>query len=75
MEKLIIKGSYWLGALCFLLALLARALNILGPNSLYFAGSGAPVTYHSSVEAAVLFYLTAIATGIYAFYAGRKPEL
>ena len=75
MEKLIIKASYWLGVLCLLLSLLARALNILGPDSLHFAGSGAPITYHSFVEAAVLFYLTAIATGIYAFYVGRKPEL
>lgn len=75
MEKTIIKASYWLGILCFLLAVLARALNILGPDSLHFVSKGAPVSYHSFVEAAVLFYLTAIATGIYAFYVGRKPEL
>ena len=75
MEKMIIKASYWLGILFLLLAFVARALNILGPDSLHIAGSGAPITYHSFVEGAVLFFLTAIATGIYAFYAGRKPEL
>ncbi len=74
MEKLIIKVSYWLGVLFLLLALLARALNILGPDSLRFAGKGAPVSYHSFLEAAVVFYLTAIATGIYAFHVGSKPE-
>lgn len=75
MEKMIIKASYWLGVLFLVLAFFARLLNILGPDSLHFAGRGAPVSYHSFVEGAVLFYLTAIATGIYAFYAGRKPEL
>ena len=69
MEKYIIRVSYWLGILCVVLAFLARAINFLGPDSLHFYNQGNPVGYHSFLDGAVLFFLTAIAT---ASYASRK---
>jgi hypothetical protein len=68
MEKHIIKWSYWLGISSVALAFLARAVNILGPDSLHFATKGNPVGYHSFLDGAVLFFLTTIATASYSWF-------
>ena len=65
MQKLILMSTYWLGVLCLALALLARAVNILGPDSLHFITKGNSVGYHSFLDGAVLFFLAAIASATY----------
>jgi hypothetical protein len=65
MEKLIAKASYWLGVTCVVLAFLARALNVVGSDSLHFLNKGNPVGYHSFLDGALLFFVMAIATGAY----------
>ena len=73
MEKHIINVSYWLGMLSVVLAFLARAANILGPDSLhFFFPKGNPVGYHSFLDAAVLFFLTTIATASYRGASAQK---
>ena len=74
MEKYIIRVSYWLGILCVGLAFLARAVNILGPDSLHFYTQGNPVGYHSFLDGAVLFFLTTIATESYVSFNSQKPR-
>lgn len=75
MEKYIIKWSYWLVILSVVLAFLARAVNILGPDSLHFLTKGNPVGYHSFLDGAVLLFLTAIATASYSSFhsQSRRP--
>ena len=69
MEKKILQYSYWLGVLCVVVALVWRAVSAVG----YFGDSGAQVltlTYMSFFKGALLFLLTAMATG--AYQAGNK---
>lgn len=74
MEKYIIRVSYWLGVLSVVLAFLARAANILGPDALHFYTKGNPVGYNSFLAGAVLFFLTAIATESYVSFNSQKPR-
>jgi hypothetical protein len=64
MEKKILQYSYWLGVACVVVALAWRAATVMG-----FGGGpmlqGLSLTYTSFVKGAVLFLLTAVATGAY----------
>ena len=73
MEKHIIQWSYWLGVVCVVLALVTRALNVLGVASLVL-GRGNPIGYRSFLDGALLFFLTAIATASYAWFKLHKPQ-
>lgn len=73
MEKQIIQWSYWLGVVSFVLALVTRALNVLGVAQLIM-GRGNPIGYRSFLDGAVLFFLTAIATSSYAWFKLHKPQ-
>jgi hypothetical protein len=72
MEKNIITTSYWLGILCVVLTFVTRACNILGVDFLHFGGQGSPVSYRSFLNGALLFLLTAIATGCYSSFNSQK---
>jgi hypothetical protein len=65
MGKHVIQWSYWLGAVLAVLALVARALNMFGLNTLAFTTKGNEISYHSFVEGALLFFVISIATSSY----------
>jgi hypothetical protein len=65
MERLIIKGSYWLGNVCAALALIARGLDALGINTLNFSTKGSEIGYHTFMDATFFFYLISIALTTY----------
>ena len=73
MEKHIVRWSYWLGVVCVALALVTRALNVLGVARNVFTGQGQPISYHSFVDGALLFFVTAIATSSYGWFKSHKP--
>jgi hypothetical protein len=63
MAKQIINWSYWLGAVCALLALLARAFNALGVHFiLSFSTRGNPISYRTFLDGAILLFVICIAT-------------
>jgi hypothetical protein len=72
MEKHIIRYSYWLGVLSVLLALLTRALNILGLSIATIPTRGGSIDYRSYLDGSVLFFLTAIATASYVWFKSQK---
>jgi hypothetical protein len=72
MEKLIIKWSYWLGAACSAIALLTRALDILGANFLAFTTKGNPIGYRTFLDGAIFLLVISIATANYAGTASQK---
>lgn len=74
MEKQIILWSYWLGVVCVVVALVTRALNVLGVLGTLIAGRGAPIGYRSFFDGALLFFLAAIATSSYAWFKSHKPQ-
>ena len=63
MEKKILQYSYWLGVLCVVVAVVWRAASATG----YFGEMLVvlTLTYMSFVKGALLFLLTAMATGAY----------
>jgi hypothetical protein len=72
MEKHIIRWSYWLGVVCVALALITRALNVLGVAYNVIPGRGNPIGYHSFVDGALLFFVAAIATSSYGWFKSHK---
>jgi len=72
MEKHVIKWSYWLGVVCAVVALVTRALNVLGIPANLVAGRGNPIAYRSFFDGALLFFVTAIATASYAWFKLHK---
>jgi hypothetical protein len=73
MEKHIIQWGYWLGVVCVVLALVTRALNVLGVVSVV-VGRGNPIGYRSFLDGALLFFVAAIATSSYAWFKAHKPQ-
>jgi hypothetical protein len=74
MKKHIIRYSFWLGVLSVLLALLTRALNILGVSLSTISTRGAPIAYRTFLDGAQLFFLTAIATASYVWFKAQKTQ-
>ena len=68
MKKHIIRYSYWLGILSVLLALLTRALNILGLPLAVISTRGNAIGYRTFLDGSQLFFLTAIATASYVWF-------
>ena len=68
MEKHITHWGYWLGVACFAIALVWRALNGfgVGPTALQSFG------YTAFYKAALLLFVTTIATANYAWIKGQK---
>jgi hypothetical protein len=73
MGKHIITWSYWLGALCAVLALLTRTFDVLGVKYLGFATRGNSVGYHSFMDGALFFLVISIATMNYSKFHSQKP--
>ncbi len=62
MGKQIVKWSYWLGAACAVLALVARASNALGIRFLAFTTRGSTIDYRTYLDGAILLFVISIAT-------------
>jgi len=76
MERLIIKGSFWLGNACAALSLIARGLDVLGINTLNFSTKGSEIGYHTFMDATFFFYLISIALTTYlGFSTQRRSSL
>jgi uncharacterized membrane protein len=73
MEKRIAAISYWLGLLSLVLALITRLLNIFGVSLYQFSTEGNPVGFRSFLNAAILLFLTTIATACYTWFQTRQP--
>lgn len=75
MEKHIVKGSFWLGSVCAVLAVVARGLDVLGINTLNFSTRGSEISYHTFMDGTFFFYLISIAMTTYAsFISGRRSS-
>jgi hypothetical protein len=68
MEKYILRWSYWLGVMSFVVAIVWRVLNVALGKPLGFAG----LTYMSPYKGALLFLSAAIATACYAWFKTQK---
>jgi hypothetical protein len=71
-QKQIVAGSYWLGLLSAVIALVLRSLNLLGILSRTVVPGGRTLWYMSFYKGALLFFLIAIATASYAWVRGEK---
>ncbi len=65
MGKQIIKLSYWLGAVCAVLALVSRAFNALGIRFLAFTTRGSTIDFRTFLDGAILLFVISIATANY----------
>jgi len=65
MGKQIFKLSYWLGAVCAVLALVARAFNALGIRFLAITTRGSTIDYRTYLDGAILLFVISIATANY----------
>jgi hypothetical protein len=74
MKKHIIRYSFWMGVLSVLLALLMRALNILGVPLANITTRGNAIGYRTFLDGAQLFFLTAIATASYVWFKSQKVQ-
>ena len=72
MQKQIVTGSYWLGLLCALIALVLRALSIFGILTFTVVQHGKTIWFMMFYRGALLFFLIAIATASYAWVRGEK---
>jgi hypothetical protein len=74
MGKQIIRWSYWLGAVFAVLALLARALNVLGMNFLFFSTRGNAISYRTFLDGALFLFVLSIATTNYVGLNSRERQ-
>jgi len=74
MAKHIITWSYWLGVVSAVLALLARALNVLGMNFLFITTKGNAISYRTFLDGAVFLLVLSIATASYAGLNSRERK-
>lgn len=72
MAKQIVTLSYWLGLLSFLIALVLRALSLLGIQPFPSPSPQRTLGYMSFYKGALLFLLIVIATVGYAKMRGEK---
>ena len=72
MQKQIVTGSYWLGLLCALIALVLRALSIFGILPITVVQHGKTAWCMMLYRGALMFFLMAIATASYAWVRGEK---
>ena len=75
MAKQIINWSYWLGAVCAVLALLARAFDALGVHFfLSFSTRGNPIDYRTFLDGSILLFVICIATASHAAPSSRERQ-
>jgi hypothetical protein len=68
MEKYILRWSYWLGVISFVVAIVWRALKVVLGKDLGFAG----LTYMTPYKGALLLLLATIATACYTWFKTQK---
>ena len=74
MRKQVVIVCYWLGSVCAVLGLIARALDAFGMNFIDFATKGGGVGYHSLMDGTLFFYMISIGSASYEIYMARQPE-
>ena len=74
MGKQIIKLSYWLGAVCAVLALVARTTNALGIHFLSYTTRGSTIDYRSFLDGAIFLFVISIATANYVGLNSRERQ-
>jgi hypothetical protein len=70
----IIRWSYWLGAVFAVLALLARAFNVLGVNFLFFTTKGNSISYRTFLDGALFLFVLSVATTNYVGLNSRERQ-
>ncbi len=73
MRKHVINGSYYLGVTFGGLALLSRALDMIGRNFLDFETKGGGVGYHTFTNGMFFFFAVSIATAVCTRPDSEKP--
>ncbi|MGA8443552.1 MAG: hypothetical protein WB762_34815 [Candidatus Sulfotelmatobacter sp.] len=69
MEKRICNLAYWIGIVCTVVALVMRALAVVGIGGVSMTGGGihpgtSPISYKSFLDGAILFFIMAIASSV-----------
>jgi hypothetical protein len=72
MVKYIAVGSYWVGVLCALVALVGRLSDALGVAFVRILNKGNMIDVHSFLDAALLFLFVAIASASYEWMQSRQ---
>ncbi|MFZ1941044.1 MAG: hypothetical protein WBA18_08535 [Terracidiphilus sp.] len=73
MEKRLVTAAYWIGILCVVIAIVTRGLALVGIYVLQSASTGRVwATYRNFLEAALLFFVMAIASAVIAQAKERK---
>jgi len=76
MEKQLCSTAYWIGILCTIIAVITRALAMIGVWVAPVAGGGAvgriPLSYKSFLDGAMLFFLMAIASSVTMWVKAQK---
>jgi hypothetical protein len=70
--KYIAVGSYWLGVLCALVAVVGRLSDALGVAFVRILNKGNLIDVHSFLDAALLFLFIAIASANYEWVQSRQ---
>ncbi len=74
MVRYIAMSSYWLGVVCAVVALVARACDALGIAFVHFLTRGNTIDFRSFLDAAVLFLFIAIASASYAGFQAQQRK-
>ncbi len=73
MEKLFVRGSYWLGTVCLVIAVIWRAANAFGIWMPQEIMPGKSIGYLPFFHGSMLFFGMTIATACYAWMNSQKP--
>jgi hypothetical protein len=73
MVKYIAVGSYWLGVVCALVAVVGRLCDALGIAFVRILTKGNNIDIRSFLDAALLFLFIAIASASYEAMQSRQP--
>ena len=72
MVKYIAVGSYWLGVVCALVAVVARICDATGILFVRFLTKGNNIDFRSFLDAGLLFLFIAIASANYEWFQSRQ---
>jgi hypothetical protein len=72
MVKYIAVGSYWLGVVCSLVAIVTRIGNALGYEFAHVSTRGNNIDFRSFLDAGLLFLFIAIASANYEWFQSRQ---
>ena len=73
MEKRLVTPAYWIGIFCVVVAIVTRGLAMVGVFTLQSASTGKVwASYRDFLEAAILFFVMAIASAVIAWAKEQK---